>query len=457
MKKVKLFSTITLSLFIIFGITACSDPFTSSPKNQVETPIITLSENPDGGTKYVTLTCPTQGASIYYTLDGTTPTKESTKYHEDIEITANARLVARAYKKNWKPSQTASMLISLQPAKVVIDPPSGVYLSPLTVTMECPTEEVDIYYTTNGNLPSTYANLYEGPFVLSSGAKIIAIAIKKDWSYSPYTVERLGIINLDVEMIEVPMGSFNMGRTIGEGWPHELPVHRVSISSFHMSKYPVTQGEYQLIMGLNPDVDNIVDIAKPVNDVSWNHAIKYCNLRSMDEGLTPVYSLFGSTDPADWGIVPQLGDPAWDSVSCDWTANGYRLPTEAEWEYAARGGHDYPDLLYSGSNTLSDVGWYYSNSSHILRDVGMKDPNSLGIYDMSGNVREWCWDWFDEDYYSMTPPINPIGPNSGEYRVLRGGYWFDRSIHCRVSARSYHPHPFVSGFGNGFRVCRSLH
>jgi formylglycine-generating enzyme len=137
----------------------------------------------------------------------------------------------------------------------------------------------------------------------------------------------------------------------------------------------------------------------------------------------PAYSISGSTDPDDWGAIPTTNSAAWNAVTCNLNATGYRLPTEAEWEYAARGAVNTPDYLYSGSNTPGDVAWYGANSGNMTHEVGGKAANALGIYDMSGNVQEWVWDWYGA--YSSAAQTNPTGPasNVDNRRVVRGGSW----------------------------------
>ena len=178
------------------------------------------------------------------------------------------------------------------------------------------------------------------------------------------------------KMIYVEGGTFQMGST--NGGSSEQPIHTVTVSSFLIGKYEVTQKEWQEVMGYNPSYsegDN-----RPVEKVSWYDAVEFCNKLSEKEGLTPAYTINGF------------------DVSCNWSANGYRLPTEAEWEYAAKGGKKSKNYKYSGSDNIDDVAWYDANSDGRSHDVGTKAPNELGIYDMSGNVWEMCWDSFDNSY-----------------------------------------------------------
>ena len=232
-------------------------------------------------------------------------------------------------------------------------------------------------------------------------------------------------------MVFVEGGAFQMG---SNEYSREKPIHSVTVSSFFIGKYELTQKEWQEVMGNNPSYfkgDN-----RPVEKVTWYDAVEFCNKLSEKEGLTPAYTING------------------DNVSCNWSANGYRLPTEAEWEYAARGGNKSRNYRYSGSNTVGDVAWYSSNSRSQTHDVGTKAANELGIYDMSGNVWEWSWDWYDDSYYSSSPSSNPRGPNSGSYRVLRGGS-FHNDDYCRVAHRGYNS-PGYSYSNLGFRLVRTF-
>ncbi len=208
-------------------------------------------------------------------------------------------------------------------------------------------------------------------------------------------------------------GTFEMGSTTGDS--DETPVHSVTLSSFAMCNHEVTQAEWQATMGSNPSSWS-GNPNRPVEQINWYAVIKFCNLKSMTDELTPVYSINGSTNPADWGAVPTSleNDVIWDAAICNWSANGYRIPTEAEWEYAARGGSLSQGYTYSGSNNLDIVAWHINNSGNNTHDVMQKTANELELFDMSGNVYEWCWDW--SGTYPSTDQNNPIGNSSGNSR-----------------------------------------
>lgn len=229
-------------------------------------------------------------------------------------------------------------------------------------------------------------------------------------------------------MVFVKGGTFQMGTDEvlevgffdepGDMFEGAKPTHPVKVSSFYISKYEVTQSEWKDIMGKNPSTNQGDNL--PVESVSWNEAVYFCNQKSLREGLTPAYTING------------------DDVSCDWGVNGYRLPTEAEWEYAAKGGNKSKGFLFAGSNNINEVAWCTGNSDEVTHAVGTKSPNELGLYDMSGNVWEWCWDIVDENYYQNSPKDNPRGPEKGDERVLRGGAYVFISYDgedCRIPVR----------------------
>jgi formylglycine-generating enzyme required for sulfatase activity len=241
-------------------------------------------------------------------------------------------------------------------------------------------------------------------------------------------------------MVRIPGGTFTMGSPAGEPERDDNEVqHQVTVSAFYMGKYEVTQREWREVMGNNPS--NFKGDNLPVEYVSWDDAVEYCNRRSQREGLTPAYTINGM-------------DVRWNR-----NASGYRLPTEAEWEYACRAGMTTP--FSTGNNiTTSQANYdgnypYNNNAKGIYREktvnVGSFAPNGWGLYDMHGNVWEWCWDWYG-DYMSGTQ-TNPAGPSTGAYRVLRGGSWYGLGRFLRSASRGYGA-PALRGNVVGFRLAR---
>jgi formylglycine-generating enzyme len=240
-------------------------------------------------------------------------------------------------------------------------------------------------------------------------------------------------------MVFVQGGTFEMGDQFNEGNTDEVPIHDVTLSSFYISSTEITQGLYEEVMGNNPSQDYGVGDNYPVYYVTWIDAITFCNAWSEQEGLTQCYYVSGPT------------------ISCDWNANGYRLPTEAEWEYAARGGIHWEDnYKYSGTtDNLTDYAWFDENNTpYGSKEVATRLPNQLGLYDMSGNMWEWCWDWHDAGYYEDSPATDPHGPTYGAYRIRRGGPWGHVAYRSRVAMRAG-TYPSEDGGDIGIRVVRS--
>ena len=221
------------------------------------------------------------------------------------------------------------------------------------------------------------------------------------------------------EMVKVEGGTFTMGATSEQGsdaYDWEKPSHSVTLSDYSIGKYEVTQELWQAVMGNNPSSSK--GSRKPVESVSWDDCQSF---------ISKLNSLLSS----------QLG------------GRRFALPTEAQWEYAARGGKKSQRYKYAGSNSISSVAWYADNSGNSTHEVGSKSPNELGLYDMSGNVWEWCQDWYSS--YSSSSQSNPTGPSSGSYRVRRGGCWYNDAGYCRVSFRGGSTLSFRSSH-LGFRV-----
>ena len=281
----------------------------------------------------------------------------------------------------------------------------------------------------------------------------------------------------DDGLVLVEGGSFMMG---GGELEESQPIHEVTVSDFYLSAYEVTVAEIRaftedsgipfdwddrsITIRFDPEHSRLnLEDNWPMFNITWLEAVKYCNWLSEKRGLQPVYRIL---------------DESRDEMKVEWDrqANGYRLPTEAEWEYAARGGRWSKDTLFAGSNNIDEVAWYEGNSGDKPwelqpHEVGTKQPNELGLYDMTGNLSEWVWDYFGIDYYSKSLKDNPVGPDVGyapEYftghyelnpewetiaRVVRGGGWMSSEKWATITSRT--GHPWFSRPEFGFRIARN--
>ncbi len=221
-----------------------------------------------------------------------------------------------------------------------------------------------------------------------------------------------------IRMVPIPGGSFRMGCISGYGVGYERPVHEVTLSSFEMSVTEITQGQYKAVMGKNLWSFEGDDL--PVEGVNWNVAMEFCKRFS------------------------------------EKTGEKFSLPTEAEWEYACRAGTETKYYTGDSENDLARAGWYgydSGNSEKKAHSVGLKEPNAWGLYDMHGNIAEWCNDWFNYNYYSSSPSTDPIGPSSGSERVIRSGKKVDPALWCRSAMRSNEA-PDSTHENIGFRIVR---
>ncbi len=242
----------------------------------------------------------------------------------------------------------------------------------------------------------------------------------------------------DIKMIKVPGGTFYMG--------DKLQNRRVSVDIFAISQTPITQAQYFEVMGVNPS--KLKGNNRPVESVNWCEAVIFCNMLSIKKNLTPCYSIGDATNLS--GI--DMKSPMWKHITCNFETTGYRLPTEAEWEFAARGGKNAETTVYAGGDDIDKVAWYGENSNASTHDVALKFPNTLELYDMSGNVAEWCWDYMDE--LEGKAISNPHGPSIGNMHIKRGGSWLDDAEQCTVLYRSASA-PTGKASNLGFRICQS--
>ena len=264
-----------------------------------------------------------------------------------------------------------------------------------------------------------------------------------------------------IQMVQVAGGMFQMGSSTGLS--DQKPVHSVTVGTYYIDNTEITYEKWAEVRnwGLSNGYSDLpegrngynpVGTSNPVTEVNWYEVVKWCNARSEKDGLTPMY--YESNTLA---FVYRTGQLYVFADAVKWTANGYRLPTEAEWEFAARGGTKTRGYTYSGSNTIEDVAWSTSNSLLKTHPVATKGANELGIYDMSGNVWEMTNDWYEDYYYSGSPRNNPTGPGSGVDRVVRGGCRTGGALNQRTSRRVYIYDRTGSDRGGnvGFRLLRT--
>ena len=263
----------------------------------------------------------------------------------------------------------------------------------------------------------------------------------------------------DISLVLLAAGTFEMGCTANQTGctPSESPVHEVTLTNdFWLGETEVTQEQWETLMGNNPSSFGpsgngpACGLSCPVDSVNWFDALAFSNAVSAAEGLPECYALSGCTNAA--GDDLECTEAALAGPGSAYDCTGYRLPTEAEWEYAARAG---TDLRYAGSDIVTDVAWCTDNGSTTTQAVGLLDANGWGLVDMSGNVWEWNWDWWSEAYPSSDPVDDPVGAETGGWRILRGGSWSNGGSSARVSRRG----SATAGTDNnyfGFRLARTV-
>jgi len=335
----------------------------------------------------------------------------------------SAYLAGNAVSNGPPSSEPAFGFLSVPPGSLKISTSTGGTLTLLGRTLNLPANAtLPVDQVAPGDYPATMiypdGQIENKTFTVTSGQTVVVGFSYVQAPLKPKTSEGF---------IFVLGGTFSMGSTMGNS--DEKPVHRVTVSSFYLSATEVTQAQYKMVMGTNPSRFKGDEL--PVESVTWFDAVTYCNKLSILEKRTPAYVINGT------------------NVTWNKSNNGYRLPTEAEWEYAARGGNQSDDNLFAGSGNSDEVAWCNGNSGGQTRPVGTKKPNELGLFDVSGNVWEWVWD--KKGSYSNKAQTDPPGPSAGLYQVFRGGSWYDSSIDARSSSRGYN-NPSSGSSACGFRV-----
>ena len=342
-------------------------------------------------------------------------------------------------------------------------------------------DHVDISFTSNNGTSDSTASEAVSVFKGTANKTFSNIdGAKAYYTFTFVTYDKLGNegstytykVSVSTAVSNIPEGFVEVAGTTITGNETWAPLSNVFVSGrsltipdLYVCDHEVTQAEYEVYCkygSSSPSSTYGAGDNYPAYYVNWYDAIVYCNLRSMDEGLTPAYAISGETDPTKWsGIIgnseskycgPSSNNKIWNGMIFDITADGYRLPTEAEWEYIASEANN-SSTVYSGSDSIGEVAWYKDNSvdeSHVVKE---KTANSLGIYDMSGNVWEWCYDWFEQQIVSTT---SSIGPESGNTRVSRGGSYLHDTECARVRNRSFRePDTRYFNYETGFRVVRN--
>ena len=447
MKNLKIFLIFTL-IIVLFG---CGNK--EGDKEKISTPVFRPGSSSFTEPISVVIECDFENVRIYFTTDDTDPTEHSRLFTEPIHVATTTIIRARAYRSGYTASDVVRATYTLNK----VQPPifslaEGIYYEPQELSLRGVAQQDSVFFTTNGQEPIAHPYFrYEEPIILPfnefNHIVIKAKAFRQNWLPSD-TITREYEFRMS-RMIAVQGGTF-----------HPSATYTVSLSDFFINNYLVSQAEWAEIMeGNNNNISPFPSISSqdensPVDMISWYEAIVYCNRRSIHEGLEPVYARNSNTNPNTWGFVPENYEETWDRITKDMSRNGYRLPTEMEWHFAARGGNFSGNFRYAGSNNVDEVAWYIENSEGTTHPVGSKKANELQLYDMSGNVWEWLWDWYAIELPSGSA-VNPTGPTSGEFRSLRGGSYLHDATRSEVGFRDGIGNPWYRDRDRGFRVVRN--
>ncbi len=391
----------------------------------------------------VSISSKDKDADIYYTLNKSEPTKYSTKYTEPFPIYKSSTVKAKAFKDNCYPNDTCTKFyrFSYKAPEANIEP--GIYDKPIKLEFSSVYDNAEIYYNTSSFRNNSRNRKYTSPIEISKNTNFY-VTFTLDGYPTGVNTKFTYLFKDDIRndnMVKVEGGFFLMGSEDIDSESDEQPVHRVMVNSFMICRHEVTVNEYNNIMAYYGFKDKSGSPMLAVCDVSWLNAIKFCNYKSQLAGYDQVYKI------TDNGVIFNK------------EANGYRLPPEAEWEYAARGGKKSKEYIYAGSNNIYSVAFYKyqlsrKTSFNYCPTIIMKyKPNELGLYDMSGNAYEWCYDFYS-DKYNPSDNDNPSGPKSGKYHVSRGGCYFSKAKFCRVANRN-DGSPSYKNLSIGFRLVRN--
>ena len=421
-----------VAMLLTAALPATVSPKIKPPTTTEQTGTSTGGSGPTGPkTKWVTITTDEEGDEIEINgaYKGTTPLRKQT-------LTIGRTYRITAVRDGYSVDKTVTISKSTNTVRIEFPSPKlTFYVTPANATLEvdgrtwaCRNGEASGNVKMGSHRYTVSADGYysesDNVTVKKSGSSVTVNLTRKPTSQpSPppgngsQNPQSFTVNGVTFEMVKVEGGTFTMGATSEQGSDadsDEKPAHSVTLSDYYIGKYEVTQAQWKAVMGNNPSYfkgDNL-----PVEEVSWDDCQTF---------VTKLNQLTGKK---------------------------FRLQTEAEWEYAARGGNKSKGYKYSGSNDIGRVAWYSDNSGSTTHPVGTKQANELGLYDMSGNVWEWCQDWYGN--YSSLSQTNPTGPTSGSFRVLRGGGWNYGATSCRVSYRAYYS-PTYGYYYIGFRLALS--
>lgn len=511
MKKLSKLFAAAFALSLAFGLSACKTDTQIEPSETPRVSAVTFKTAATEKGVSVSMQTETEGAEIRYTTNETTPTKESVLYEGAVEVTSDTTFMAVGFKDGMEQSLVSYAKVSvttktITEEKTVPEEPSegktleiglsssvkyrtnGEEKTSVTVTATIKTQGTvkNVVYKKDGSINAA-ALLADTDALKASEDSgdntkwTFTIELADESSEGTYTVaavdnqgrretSQLEIKGL-ISFVALEGGTFKY--TDENALSPESKVfisgREITIGGLLVCDHETTQKEYETYCvyrysGKKPNETYGIGDNFPAYFVSWYDAVIYCNLRSIAEKLNPVYSISGETDPSKWpgissetadGTVkycgPSLKDTDWETMTFNTDADGYRLPTAAEWEYIARG-KNKETFTYSGSDTVGDVAWYKDNSENKTHEVKQKTANSLGIYDMSGNVSEWCWDWYSSSITTSTPAT---GAASGDWRVFRGGSWKSSSTDSTSVSYLSYTVPYNRYEDYGFRVVRN--